>query len=442
VALALTVGVRPASADTLTVPSEDYATIQSALDDAVMDDIIEVLPGTYEESLVATGLDNVTIHGKGKVIIRPGPGNGLALDNSTDISIAGLAFRDTGGSCIVLDTCTRIAVEKIAAASEPEGDFVDTVVTVVDSTEVTIRGLNVTGASLGVSIEDSSDVEVSGCRFRAVNLGVLAFPDEGACSNIRVLANKMGPGSLALQEDDFDFDCGADLEADRSLVARNTITKPLTEGIRTRGVQNAVTHNKVTLPTFCGIAVGVNGASAKGAGGSLVAHNRISNPGGDGIIVLDGPRTQVLSNSVSGFFRAKDFFGDLEISGGIGIQIDSDASGSTVGHNKIRSSFACGIVVDADDCIVIGNTVTKPGFRGEEGIEEAEGVLVQGLRAMVVLNKITSALEWGIAVFANDATVLANTASKSVEADLFINSGVVGTVLGDNKFGTVVDEGP
>jgi pectin methylesterase-like acyl-CoA thioesterase len=78
VALALTVGSRPAvAAATLVVdddaadcPGAGYTTVQSAVDDAVAGDTVAVCAGTYAGATVNKG---VRLEARGDVVINTGP---------------------------------------------------------------------------------------------------------------------------------------------------------------------------------------------------------------------------------------------------------------------------------------------------------------------------------------------------------------------------------
>ena len=59
----------------LKVPG-DYPTIQEAVTAAGPDTIIEVKKDIYTESVSISGKTNLTLLGKGKHVIDPGPGNG------------------------------------------------------------------------------------------------------------------------------------------------------------------------------------------------------------------------------------------------------------------------------------------------------------------------------------------------------------------------------
>ena len=69
--LAVAASAAAARASTLKVPSDDYPTIQDAVDAAGPGDVVLVGPGEYLESVVLDGKSDLRIRGKGSPVVRP-----------------------------------------------------------------------------------------------------------------------------------------------------------------------------------------------------------------------------------------------------------------------------------------------------------------------------------------------------------------------------------
>ena len=71
-ALGLAASAAAARADTLKVPSDDFPTIQGAVDAAVEGDVILVAAGVYAETVNIVERTGITLKGKGFPTIQPG----------------------------------------------------------------------------------------------------------------------------------------------------------------------------------------------------------------------------------------------------------------------------------------------------------------------------------------------------------------------------------
>jgi len=138
-------------ADTLLVP-EEYATIQAAVDAAVSDDVVSILPGLYRESVIVS-TDGITIESRNQ-------------EASTETTI--VTGEDAPGAP---DPHThRNFVFKFAAGTGP-------------TTE--IRYLTITGAegsaagSAGIVVESGSSVSINHSRFIDNHTGGIGSPTAG-----------------------------------------------------------------------------------------------------------------------------------------------------------------------------------------------------------------------------------------------------------------------
>jgi parallel beta-helix repeat protein len=95
----------------LIVPSADYPTIQSAIDDpdAISGDVIRVLPGTYYENIIMK--DGITVRGSGAAVttIDGGEQGYVVVFNSVSGTLSGFTITNSGND---LKTGTGIYVSK------------------------------------------------------------------------------------------------------------------------------------------------------------------------------------------------------------------------------------------------------------------------------------------------------------------------------------------
>jgi hypothetical protein len=125
-----------AAAGEIRVP-QDQPTIQAAIDAAVADDVVIVSRGVYDENVSIVSRSDLTIEGRGAVVIRP-TGTGLFIHASHNIDVTGIAVK---GGTIGID--------------------------VFESNDVTIQKFAVTGVTQeGVRADDSTDIRLLDGRVR------------------------------------------------------------------------------------------------------------------------------------------------------------------------------------------------------------------------------------------------------------------------------------
>lgn len=134
--LLLLLGSTSVCAETRTVPSDDYPTVQAAVDLASDGDVIEIAPGTYRE--------NVRIRGKDLTLRSLGDVAGTVIEGVPVLDDQGTP--DPGD-----DEMVPVSVIEVRAMDSEPG---------TDPAEVVLSGLTVTGGDSGVNIRPNAHVEL------------------------------------------------------------------------------------------------------------------------------------------------------------------------------------------------------------------------------------------------------------------------------------------
>jgi parallel beta-helix repeat protein len=102
-----------AAADEIRVP-QDQPTIQAAIDAAVANDVVIVSKGFYDENVTIEGRSDLTIQGKGAVVIRS-TGTGLFIHASHNIDVTGIAVKGGTNGIDVFES-DDVTIEKFAVS--------------------------------------------------------------------------------------------------------------------------------------------------------------------------------------------------------------------------------------------------------------------------------------------------------------------------------------
>src|SRR5262245_60600044 len=113
VAAAALLVCRPIEAATLVVPSAECPTIQAAIDAAVAGDTVVVSKGTYVESLDIVQKTGIVVRAAGKVVIDAADLNtAITLVESTDVEVRGFTINDAREHSIVVGCNSNAVVTK------------------------------------------------------------------------------------------------------------------------------------------------------------------------------------------------------------------------------------------------------------------------------------------------------------------------------------------
>jgi hypothetical protein len=123
-------------AETRSVPSDDYPTVQAAVDAAVDGDVVEIAPGTYRENVRIRGKD-LTLQSLGDVV-------GTVIEGVLELD-------DKGTPDPADDEMVPVSVVEVRAMSSLPGS---------EPTNVVLIGLTVRGGDSGVNVRPNAHVEV------------------------------------------------------------------------------------------------------------------------------------------------------------------------------------------------------------------------------------------------------------------------------------------
>jgi len=384
-AIALTLPVTSVAAGTLLVP-QDHPTIQGAVDAAGDGDTILISAGTYPEEVTVSGMSNLILKAKGKVVIdASGLLAGLTLQDAPGTQVLGLRF--TGGTAAALraDNCGGLVLKKCRVENAPLHGFdvetsdaalidncrVENVVSkgvwLKSSDGATIRKCKVTVADVGIRADGGDDLIIERCttvQTQTFGISLDQFPGEEVTNSI-ISRNKIfdaeseglrliGSGNLLLKN--VVRDCGGDglqlliasLTTDNVVIV-NKFIRPGGMGVRCVGSGNYIVANRIV--DAVGDAINMQSDSG------VIALNKLVRPGGDGVefdvfgaaTITDNQITQPAENGL--FIRAA-------------------ATGLVCTGNKVSGSSMSGIVIEGDGGTFASNVVTGAagdGFRLEVG---------------------------------------------------------------------------
>ena len=416
--LALSALAGAARADTLKVPSEEFATIQSAVTAAGEGDTVVVTGGTWTETVTVSGRINLRILGKGGPVIEPGPSamgfvvvagsqfieisgftidgalRGVAVGNSMDVKIRKVVVDSSASDGISMSACNRVLISKCV--------------------------VNAAGGH-GISDDSSVDVTVEKCVLgttgsgSAIYLSTQNLPGEGS-DRAKISRNKIVAGYN-----------GISLGGQEIVVEKNSVEGVQNYGIyfdaSTSPVGAVVAKNSVTVPDgsygiyFYGINFQVTRNRLRGGGifeygnGSVLDRNAVA--GGFYGIYCAGSGATVSRNSI------KDVQGDGIFTGNYVQSIDG---------NKIRAPGGHGIQMNSSGGPITKNVVWDAGN---------SGFFVPSGGNTLTGNMSVNADRFGFYVSGSANTLSKNKAKGSGLFDLADpNAPGANTYNPDNRFGT------
>lgn len=274
----------------------DFASIQAAITGSPDGSTIVVKKGTYAEAVTISGRTGLTIVGLGKPVIDAGGGGAVAL-------------------------------------------------TITGSQDVSVSGLTIRRADIGISIETSARVGVTRCRIeRAGTAGIRA----ASASNLTIERNLITDTTLRAME------LGDGGPTDDSTILRNRILRAQ-RGIEIGGERNTIESN---------VVIAASRHAYETYQVLVTRDNRFvknKSTGGQAGFRIHGARNTFTSNKVSKCSEA-------------GVEFEDDATGNVVETTKVKGSAGDGILV-----LGSANTVRacKVSASGGDGVKiETDGNVV------------------------------------------------------------------
>jgi parallel beta-helix repeat protein len=402
-----------ARADTLNVPSDDFPTIQSAVDAAVAGDVIVVSAGVYAETVTISEKTGITLKGKGYPTIQPGDANGIVISASEDITVSGLeVYQAAHGFQVTIST--NVSISKMVVSGSTVNSF-----TLSANEGVRISKCEVFGAaSSGVVDDSSTDVVVEKCVF----------------TEISATAVYLSPYNLP------------GTASDRAKVSKNVIVDA-TDGIFLGGADLLVEKNKLQVN---GYAVYVDASSSPANG---VITKNLASTGVPGSIYVNGTGFQITKNKVEGggiYEYGSNHTLDRNYVSGGGYGIYSNGSGTTITRNSIEESTIAGIFLNGYFLPVEGNKIRncagagiQVNFGGQGPIAgnkiltcDTYGIAALGGGNTFTGNKVVGCDVFGFYVTGTGNTFTGNKASGNGQFDLADTNAVGMNTYTGNKFGT------
>lgn len=413
--LAVAGSAAAAAAETLKVPSDDYPTIQSAVDAAAQGDVILVGPGVYAETVSIVGRIGLTLKGKGFPTIQPGVTVGIDISGCEDIAISGFeVYQCTNG--IQVTASEDVSISKMVVSGSTAN-----AIALLSSAGVLVSKCEVNGtASNGVDDNSSDDVKVEKCRFQGIS---------GAAVRLSS-SNSQGNAS------------------DRAIVSKNRVTDS-GSGLHLGGEDILVEKNRIEIASGYGIYFD----SSSSPSNAVLTKNVITTAGNPGIYV-SGDGFDISRNRLAGGGIQEAGYNNVidrnAVTGGAyGIYING--SGTTVTGNTLRESTSAGIflnnyflpvtgnkVIDSADVGIVVNTGGQGPFAGNRVTGSGgTGILVNGSFFTLTGNAVSGAGSFGFYVTGTNNTFSANRASGSATLDLAdAQAPGVNTYDETNRFGT------
>ncbi|MCK6481254.1 MAG: right-handed parallel beta-helix repeat-containing protein [Planctomycetaceae bacterium] len=321
-----------ALADTISVPG-DFESISDAVEAAAAGDVILVAKGTYPESVLVAGKQDIEIRGKGNPVIQAPDGQaGITFQGSRGILLTGFTveggepgLRITGGQDLVLS--------KITVVGAVGGGFLFSGGRNLEVTSCRVEG----AGGAGMSFEAPVKLVLAKCVV------------EGAeADGIFVTGAAAGPDG-----------------GDAAVLTGNSVSGTVGAGISYVGGRVLLEKSKVADVEGDGITV----LTDEGAG-ATVSKNRVDRPGGAGIRT-EGDGAAVVKNRVSGAGS-----NGFSVQGSGALLEKNQATTGTVGFalagsgehvaakNKVKTTSGNAFNVTSPGNTLEGNAATAPGGDG------------------------------------------------------------------------------
>ena len=245
----------------LVVPSLQYPTIQSAVNDAHAGDAILVSPGTYSENVVVT--KSVSLVGASRdstVIDAGGSGPGINITGASAVLVSGFSVMDSGfynGVEVSSSSNVSIYRNRVQAGAQVYGVFV------FNSTSVRLIGNEFAGNIHGARIQSGGSNLVQANNATGNTLGVSVFLSAGN----KIVDNLLRLGEVGLWLGD---------GSAGTVVARNRIANNTVFGVNLINsgghfiVDNSIENNTSTPP-----AIPAEGVNIQNSTQNTLHHNNI-----------------------------------------------------------------------------------------------------------------------------------------------------------------------
>jgi hypothetical protein len=439
---------RPAFADTLHVPA-DFATIQSALDEAQMGDTVLVSSGTYPEGIALTGRHDLALKASGKVLVTVDDGTpALLLTDCQAIAVTGLRFSGGTGDGVRLDACDGITLSKCRIEHFDGHGVHGTLALHVTLDHCTIRDVGGTAIALPTDSEaqDCDDFVVTHCKIldlRDTGLFAHVYGDHGRLEHCTftsgALLGDVVFGRTGNEDGEIVGNTFAQVEEvlvdSKSAMIHDNVFRRTFLAIESQG---CTVSTNVFKESFGAIFVMALAHDTIIAGNRVSAIQSVGTPGAS-IYILDCASVQVVDNVIKG--KPGD---GLFALGCTGLLLEG---------NQVRKAIQRGLFVgESTGTVVVGNTLKSC----------ADGVIFnQACSDGIVLdNLVTSSSGTGLDIAGDDMAFtldviknsgmhgvrLRDTASGNVlhlvkatgsgEFDLLDESGGANDIQEDNEFGT------
>jgi parallel beta-helix repeat protein len=381
-----------ASADTLRVPSDDFPTIQSAVDAAGVGDTVLIGPGTYDEQVVVTDKAGLILKGRGWPRLAPDTG-GVILEieaGSQEILVTGIEFQG-GGDSIRVENSSDVALVNLRVHESAQSGIFSIA---NDGILVSRCTISQTGGN-GVTDFGSTGFVAEKCRFEDI--------DEYA---------------FFLSDADVTPTVGA-------VVSKNRVDGA-TYGVLIGGADNVIEKNRFENLTDRGIWAGWFAGTR-----AVVTGNRVQTTGAFGIDGV-GDDVEFVGNTLEGgalrFSTDSSLVDRNRVTGAIsGIALRIAGDGNTVTRNQVRGGNVQGIMLAGNDFVADRNLVADVGNAG---------LYVQGNGSTVTRNRVTGSGGVGVLVEGSPNTFTGNRASGSGIFDLADSSAEGANTYEGNRFGT------
>lgn len=298
-------GALPASAQTLRiVPSAQHPTIQSAVDAAGLGDVIQIKAGTYATAVDVASKGNLTIVGKGKVVLdATGHAIGLNVSDCSSVRIENLEVRSATVTSVFLANCASVALKKVRSLGPGGNGFQST-----DGFGLSfVQCVSRDAGNHGFLLETSQSYVRRCDAIDSTGRGIVVDGDSNSITECKV----KGAGTEGLWVLDTGSDC------DANLIAKNQISNAGGVGIflTDDGLGNTITGNVVKNSGGYGIestcsstSITDNKVIGSGNGGywfagfrCVIRNNKATNAGADGFFFHTSTDfSTVHGNSVKG----------------------------------------------------------------------------------------------------------------------------------------------